>query len=312
MTALASLAPLDAFPAHDDPINHVAFAGDGRIMATSDTAMRVKLWLNRELLRTYDLRSISEKVRPTERIRDIRFTSDGNLLFVAAGEFVAAYRINSDNLEPEWTYIAPRLFAFLIVSPTSIAVSASDSVAAAFDNGTIAIWDAQGHRTALIRHNACPRYLHYLPDESVIGTDSFSVSLWRAGERRPVWHRPSRERIYGMDVSDDGCFVALRRLYTTTVYDVAEGAAVEDHKQGRGLPIVAFGPGTHTLAIGTQHAVTLHAITEGKQTRLSLEDAELISIAFLPDGSQVVAGCSDGCVRTWENPFPRVPVSNSS
>jgi WD40 repeat protein len=303
MKAPASLAPLDTFSAHDDPINHVAFAEDGRLMATADTAMTVKVWRNRELIRVYDLRSISDKVRPTERIRDLRFTPDAEHLVVAAGEYVAMFAIGRDSSEPEWAYVAPRLFAFLIVSPTSIAISPGGTLAAAFDNGSIGIWDSRGTRTTLIRHNACPRTLRFMPDESLIGTDSFSVSLWRADQKKPVWHRPSKERIYGMAASTDGKYVALRRLFSTIVHEVAEGTVVVEHKQGRGLPLIAFAPNSHTLALGTQHAISLYEVPTREHARLALEDAELISLSFLPDGCQVVAGCSDGRLRTWENPL---------
>ncbi len=296
---ISALAPLEAFPAHSAPVNQIAFAENGEVMATSDTGMVVKIWRQRELVRKLDLRSNLDKVRPTERIRGIQFTSDDNLI-VAAGEQVASYKVTSIEDNADWSYVAPRLLAFLIISPTSIAVSPGGKVAATFDNGTIVSWDGQGVRRSIIRHNAVPRFLKFLPDESLIGTDSFSLSRWMPDERRPIWHRPSKERIYGMAVSSDGRFVALRRLYSTVVYDIVSGEPLAEHKQGRGLPLVCFAPGSHVFALGTQHAIHVYDLVDGGHQRLGLDDAELISLSFVSDRKQVVAGCSDGRIRRWD------------
>lgn len=315
MTASAALSPLAIFAGHDNPVNHIAFGSGGHLMATADTAMVVKVWQDRELVQMFDLRSISDKVRPTERVRGIRFNSGADRLFVAAGENVWCLRIGTVSTEPEWTYSAPRLFAFLVVSPTAIAISDKDTIAAAFDNGTIASWDVEGHRTALIRHNASPRQLEFVSSERLVGTDGFSVSLWDThhdGRRqaKPVWHRTSADRIYGMAATHDGRYIALRSLFTTLVQDFETGAKVAEFRQGRGLPLLVFAPRSHTLAIGMQHAIQLQQVDQREHFRLSLDDAELISLAFLPDGSQLVGGCSDGCVRTWDNPFMGATTSD--
>ncbi|HVT13445.1 MAG TPA: WD40 repeat domain-containing protein [Fimbriimonadaceae bacterium] len=307
-----TLAPIHGYVAHDDPVNHVVFSREGGLLASSDTAMRVKLWRFRQFVREFDLRSISEKVRPTERIRGLCFNSAEDRLLVAAGEVVASFNLNSPSDQPEWAYTAPRLLAFLIVSPTSIAVSSDDELAATFDNGTIAVWGPNGDRRALIRHNAVPRMLAYLPDESLIGSDGFSVSLWRKDQRKPVWHRSSKERIYGLAASRDGKLVAVRQLHRTEVFEIESGAHVGGYKLGRGLPLVEFGPGTHTLAIGSQHAIDLYDVDAGSHARLSLDDAELISLTFFSDSSQIVAGCSDGTIRTWDNPLRQVFETNEA
>jgi WD40 repeat protein len=308
MPSTAIIAPLEAFLAHDDPINHVAFSPSGGAMATSDTAMRARIWHNHEPTLDLDLRSILDKVRSTERIRGMRFSSDGNRLFVAAGERVASYDLTRQADEPDWVFVAPRLFAFLVVSPTCITVSKTNTLSAAFDNGSISTWEESGQLLGTIRHNASPRTLAYLPDQTLIGTDSFSTSLWQPGHRKPIWHRPSRERIYGMAASSDGKYIALRRLFVTTVFEVESGEVVSEYTQGRGLPLVAFGAGNNILAIGTQHAINLYDHSNNQTVRLAIDDAELISLTFLPDGSQVVAGCSDGRVRTWENPLYEPPA----
>lgn len=297
------LAPTYAFMAHENPVNHVVFGTEGGLLASSDTAMFVRLWRGREFVREFDLRTVHEKVRPTERVRGLAFTAQEDRLLVAAGEVVASFNLSSPSTEPEWTYIAPRLFAFLIVSPTSITLSKNDDLAAAFDNGTIVVWGARGDRQAVIRHNAVPRSMAYLPDDSLIGTDGFSVSLWRKEQRKPIWHRTSKDRIYGMMPSSDGEYLAVRKLYGTAVIEIQSGATVIEHKQGRGLPLVAFGPGTHCLAIGSQHAIDVYDIDMNTHARLGLDDAELISLTFFSDSSQIAAGCSDGQVRTWDNPL---------
>ncbi len=291
--------PTSIFEAHDDPINQISFAPDKTVMATADTRMRLRIWKDGAVLSDFDLRSMLDKVRSTERVRGIRFSSNSQRVIVAAGEWLNAYDLGGPE-EPAWSFIAPRLFAFLIVSPTSLAVSNQDVVAAAFDNGTILFFDIDGNKTSQIRHNAAPRSIGFLPDGRVVGTDSFSVSLWDSGQRKPVWHRQSRGRIYGMAVSGDGELMAVRRLFTVLVLKTQSGEEVATYKVGRGLPLVTFSPSQPLLALGRQHGIDLYNFADaGAGRTLALEDAELISLAFSADGGAVAAGCSDGTVRTW-------------
>src|SRR5689334_11467039 len=109
MPSTATIAPFDAFLAHDDPVNHVAFSPRGDLIATSDTAMTARVWRNRQQILHLDLRSISDKVRPTERIRSLAFSAEGNRLYIAAGENVAAYDLTRPRNEPDWIFVAPRL-----------------------------------------------------------------------------------------------------------------------------------------------------------------------------------------------------------
>lgn len=301
MTA-TTLPPIHAIPTHDHPITRIAFGANGRLMATADTEMTVKVWRDREPIRTFDLRSTSDKVKPLDRVSGLCFSQDGDRVVVAAGEAVRGYDFTLP--DPIWEYVPPRLLAFLIVAPASLAVSPRGTLAATFDNDTLAFWDRGERPIALIRHNSVPRRIAFLPDDTVLGADPFSVTRWSADRRKPLSETAIRDRIYGMAVSLDGRYLALRHLWHTTVQRLEDGVVIAQLRQGRGLPLVAFSPDSKVLAIGAQHAIHLYRTEDPSSTaKLALDDSELVSLCFLPDGSQFLAGCSDGRIRTWDNPF---------
>lgn len=191
----SALQPIATFLAHEDPINHICFSKSGRVMATSDTNLLVKVWHDRELERSLNLRLIGEGTQSTDRIRGIQLTADGARLFVVAGEYLASYDLTTGSTDPDWIYTAPRMLVFFVVPPTSIALSEHDTLAASFDNGTLASWHSNGSQRSLIRHNSVPRYIQFIPNEELAGTESFGVSRWQLGARTPMMHRQDRKSV---------------------------------------------------------------------------------------------------------------------
>lgn len=299
-------------PAHEAPVNHIVFSPDGRAMATSDTIMGVHVWRDGGLLRTYQVGSATEKVRSSERVRALAFDPTGEYLFVAAGDEVSAFAVSANESRPAWTFSAPRSWGFLIVSPTDVAVSPEGDLAAAFDNGMLVTWAPGGIQTATIRHHAAPRRIAFRAEGELIGFDAFHLSMWAPPERRPRWRRHFEDRIYAFAVSADGSRVARRQLWYTSIADVETGEEIGRYDVGRGLPLVAFVGASQVLAIGSQHAIRLVDAETGEERVLQFPAAELIALATSPDGAEVFAGCADGAVRVWDNPFATTPIPPKS
>jgi WD40 repeat protein len=282
-------------------INRVAFSPTGRYVATSDVRMNVSVRQADETLFRRNYESENPKVRPMDRVRGLSFSNDGSLLYIAAGDTLRAVEWMSGR--ESWAYTPPRSFGFLIISPTSFATSVAGDVAAAFDNGSIAIWDSSGKLNAKWHDNDAPRSMFFTKDgRTLVGTDSFSLCAWNVDTQKKVVRKRLKDRAFGLAVSSAG-MVATRSLTTATVWDLEAETPVLTTPVGSGLPLVEFSPVERVLALGSEHAIELIDFVEGPIARFEISDAKVLSLAFSPEGTDLAVGCSDDRVKMI--PLPR-------
>ncbi len=286
--------------AHDAPVNQVVASSEGGYYATADTNLAVKVWRGDELATAIDVRSILDKVRPTERVRGLAFTPDVSQLVIAAGELVSAYSL-ADPAVQLWSFAAPRLFAFLVVSPTGLAISRSGIIASSFDNGSLAFFSQDGNSIAMVHHNAVPNHVQALSNGRFMGVDAFSVTTWEPGKKKPLKQMGVKDRIYGFSSTPNGEVVAVRHLFETDILAFESGQTLASFKVGRGLPLVRMSPDATCVALGSKHEIAIYGLgSSSRHTTFPIVEAELISLNFDASGRQIIAGCSDGRVRIWQ------------
>jgi WD40 repeat protein len=303
MATPSLLEPARVLTGHTFPVQTLAFAPDGAHLATGDTSMQIRIWRERDLVLSLNVHEDWDKVRPTERIRGAAFSRTGDRLFVAAGQNLMAYDLMTAGTTglPEWKYIAPRHFGFLIVSPLTIAVSKLDFVAAAFDNGSIGVWPTNGAGRRVWHDNSAPRLMAFLADgQRLAGTDSFSVSVWDTSLGIRLARRKFQDRIYGFAASPVADIVAVRTLESISVLRLEDGATLGETSAGVGLPLLAFSPNGNLIAAGARHEIKFLNLEAGERSKIVVRDAKITSLAFSPDGGRIAAGCSDGSVRLWD------------
>jgi WD40 repeat protein len=294
--------PAIVLTGHRYPVQTIAFSPDGSTLATGDTAMNVRVWKGWEPLLTIDLHEEWDKVRPTERIRGAAFSRMGDRLFVAAGQRLMSFDLMHDGgtQGSEWTYVAPRFLGFLIVSPVALSVSRLDYVAAAFDSGSIGVWSINGSEGRTWHDNAAPRAMSYMPDgERLVGTDSFSVTLWDSIAQKRLDHMQSSDRIFGFAASPVDGIVAIRTLQDIRILRLDKRQLMGALPSGPGLPLLAFSPSGTLLAAATKSAVQFIDTTGRESFRIPLPDTRVVSMAFSPDGGRMAVGCADGTIRVW-------------
>lgn len=297
-SSILSRRPL-SLPASHAPVKSVAFGQSKHLMATGDTEVVVRIWREGELLHEIDPRSDQEKVRSTERIRGLEFSTDSRYLYVSASDRLQAFDVESGNLV--WEHAAPRYLGFLVVSPQAIAVASTGMVAASFDHGSMATFSPDGDRLGLIRDNYAPRMMGFCPHGRVIvGADGFNLCAWDAfsGERVHRWRL--EQRVYALAVSKFESLVATRELRTLTIWDIDRFERVCELPAGRGLPLLAFSPVERVLASGERTRIRVIDLVNQGVKDFDAEGATVLSVTFTPDGKSVVAGCSDHRVRIWQ------------
>lgn len=282
---------------HSLGINHIAFDPRGNGIAVSDASMNVRRLIDESWVADCLLTSKNEKVRPTERIRDIAFSMDGRTLFVAAGDTL--YGLDAESLETVWTYEPPRSFGFLIISPIALAVAGNGDVAASFDNGSMAVWDAKLRLKVLWQDNDTPRRLGFSTDGKVLmGSDSFSVCLWDVQTRQKVKKLPLVERAYGIAMRDAEPRVALRTLHSIEIWDLTQMRRTGVRPALPGLPICAFHPSENLVISGSRNGVQILNGDLSVRSEHWVDEAAVTSLAVHPSGNHLLVGLSTGDLRS--------------
>ena len=284
---------------HPFPVKIIRFSKSGRLMATGDTELQIKVWRDGAEVAHIDPKSGDEKVRPTENIRGLEFSADESLLYVAASDTINAYRIEDGHLP--WQYRPPRHFGFLIASPQSLAVSSGGHLAASIDYGALALFSPDGELVYRRSENYAPRFLGFSSTgESMVGADGFHLCVWdtRTGNKIHQWQ--VTERIYAMAVSPVEPYVATRELHTLSIYHVDQFERVCSLPAGRGLPGLSFCPRGEIIASGEKSRVRLINMECQGVRDFHAPSKTILSLGFSSDGSRVVAGCSDGEVLAWD------------
>lgn len=106
--SLATARPL--FVDCHEGINHICFSPDGARQAISDVRMRVQVFEGDQAIFDHNFTSLSDRVRPTERVRGLGFCPASETLFVIAGEAISA--IDTREGAVLWDYVPPARSAF--------------------------------------------------------------------------------------------------------------------------------------------------------------------------------------------------------
>ncbi len=280
-------------------INHVAYSPDGQTMATSDVHMNVHVTRGSEVVYRRRFNVLEDKIRPTQRVRGMAFSTTGSQLYLAAADRVIAVDVSTG--EEIWSHAAPRSFGFLVISPISLATSSSGDVAAAFDNGSVGVWDEDGMLKSLWHHNDAPRMIHFSSDgQTLIGTDSFSLSGWNWETRKRTFKVRLPARVYGMAVSKLAPIAATRTLHGIHLWNLDSKQGIASLPVGFGLPLVAFSPVDQTFAFAERSGVMLVDLNGQVLDQRVVKDGAVLSLAFSPDGKEIAVGCSDNQVRHWQ------------
>jgi WD40 repeat protein len=281
--------PLDKF---EHGYNRVAISTDGRFVATSDVDMNVVVRDEGQAVFECNLGSENDKIRPTERVRGLAFSPDGNLLYAAAGSKVFA--IQTSNWETVWEYEPPRSFGFLIISPIALDVSPTGDIAAAFDNGTFVVWDGSGVKKETVRDNDSPRWMRFVANGThLVGSDGFCVCKWPLPQQKRKLKIAPHSRFFGMDADQTGQFAATRTLQHVVIWDLKEKERAASIPVGPGIPLVAFHPTEELVAYAERSRIALVDF-KGKHYRdFDLEVSSALSIVFTRKGDEMLIGCTE-------------------
>jgi len=183
----------------------------------------------------------------------------------------------------------------LIISPIALDVAENGDVAAAFDNGSIVVWNSRGHKKVVIHDNDSPRWLRFVGDgERVIGSDSFSLCSWDVEKRKRRLKIAMNNRVFGFAVDKSESIAATRTLQDIVLWNLTKKEMIRAIPVEPGIPVLAFNPKKELIAYGERnriHLVNYEGVLVGQ---FDLAVASALSLTFTPSGKELLIGCTEG------------------
>ncbi|WP_330268571.1 helix-turn-helix domain-containing protein [Streptomyces griseorubiginosus] len=331
---------------HSGPVNAVAFAPGGRLLASGSSDGTVRVWRTAERRQTAVLAA-------TGKVRSVAFGPGGRTLAAgvvgAAGGAVRVWDVTTRRVLADLTTDAPvRAVAY---APDGRTLAAADS------DGTVTLWRATGaHRpiATFTGHRDSVDALAYSPDGRTLasGGSDHTVRLWDTVRHRPLavlaghtagvlgvafapdgrtlasggadrvvrlWDRARLKSTAALTgTSDDVNAVAFTPDSTTVIGAAGDGAVRLWDVRSHRITTTLSGHTDYVLGVATDPGGTLLA-TAGFDESVVLWDlsrsaltarpfTEVWHAAFSPDGRTLAAADADHTVRLWDVGRRRSPA----
>jgi WD40 repeat protein len=278
----ATHEPLGEIPARDLPLDEIAFSPDASLAATSDLGECGVL----ETRKWKDIRRFVEPVAGgLNGLSEPRFTPDGKYLVLQCSE--------------PWDGIRPAPFALRIFDTRTwervarlpdvpedtaqyIPAPKKRCAVVRSKSGTISLWDLDRHAAvAELDKGCCVSQAAFAPDESLVAVVTTEKMGW-GNPRLRLWK------------TGTGQFVHELRPFEQTDYEAVRGLLWSP--DGKYLLAAIKG------SVSNEDISVWNVKTGRHRGQFAESGGDVNGLVLLPDGSQLVAGCSDGRILFWDFP----------
>lgn len=284
---------------HSGCVKSLAFAPDGKILASASNDNTIKLW---DVLTGKELASLEGH---TGGVNSLAFTPNGQTLVSGS----------SDKTVKLWD-VAKRKAVRTLQGHTGAVVAVAISldgqlVASGSKDQSVKIWDVQGGKERASLLDCLPssdRSLAFSPDGATLAsTDAGRMRLWdvKVWKERSTFLPEEPKSVWSLSFCPNGKTLAIAvnaDEYTITLWETATGkqrGTLRGHTDVV-LPTV-FSPNGKVLASGSgDHSVTIWNVATGKKQAVLKHPALVHCLDFSPDGRSLASGSCDETIRFWD------------
>jgi len=299
LIAFASLAVAAEPLRHGSPVSAVAFAPDGKWLASAGWDKTIRLW---DPSTGKELRQL---VGHQAEIECLAIAPDGKL--IASGAWDKTIRVWDPANGKEVRQLGPNPDGIL-----SIAFAPDGKFLASGNQdrtgrqGMLHVWDVAAGKVlrTLAGHASPVSAVAFSPDGRLLASGGLDkrVVLWEAATGRIVHELRGHEQfVFGLAFAPDGQTLASAAGdKTIRLWDVATGKekGLWQGHQDRVRSVAFTRDGRTLLSASLDKSVRLWEVATGKERRVLGEHAAGVrSLALAPDGRFVASGSSDGTVR---------------
>jgi WD40 repeat protein len=280
---------------HSGPVRSIAFARDGRILASCSDDHTIKLWDIATRREIFTLRGHRAGVN------SMAFCPDGTTL--ASG--------GDDKTVRLWDIRTRREEAILSGHTGSIICAAfspdGKTLATGGKDRTIRLWDVGRRRAVAVLNPAISVHgLAFSPDGKRLAADGShtGVQLWDVAAQQKIATLPTTGWPYTVAFSPDGAIVAAG----AQTWDAAthqETTTLQGHAGD--INGIAFAPDSRTVASGGDDGTVRvwNTVTGREVTTFRGHTAQVYTVAFSPDGKTLASGGEDGTIKLWDRAAAR-------
>ncbi len=302
--ALATVRERNRLQGHADVVWHLAFAPDGRQLATASRDGFVKLWHP-------DGRQLATLGDGGESVTSVDYAPDGKALLASSWDGrVRLWELVGDRPVQRWTVNAHAAAVYSAqFSPDG------DRWVTASEDGTLKLWTRDGREQQTLRgHEGGVRWASFSPEGAQLasaGKDG-TVRLWDAatGELQAtlVGHE---DKVAQVSFSPDGDWLASAADDGTVAIWERDGRLRQQFAahEGWALAVQPTPDSQQVASTGEDGTVKLWDAATGElQATLRGHSDRVTSVRFSPDGTAIASASYDKTVRLWRLPTSAAPT----
>jgi len=310
-TELAKGDQVRTVPAHSNIASAIAFAPDGRMVATASYDGSIKFW-------DYPaLRLLSEIALPGERLVSLSFRSDGQLLAVCTESYHASvWQVNSrqllTNIPGQWNYA--------VFAPIGAKLALCGGRVWGDREGPLAVWDSASQQMLRTWPNGGSR-VEWSPDGKRLfsGPVKSGIAYFDPESGATARIADAESRLLSIACSPNGQFLAasivgaLKPAYDIRLWEIGTGKLIAElHGHTANVWKILFSPDSRVLAsASSDQSIRLWESDTGRLAAvLRGHGDEVWSLAFTPD-SRLISVDKRGAILVWNLPQPRGQELNS-